>query len=177
MRVFGRKPVEAAAPFDLSKAVRSAVDFFEETARLRGCRIEVAVEPGITVCGHAILIEQVVANIVSNALAAFKRMPSDRQTPCIRVEVKREGASARVEIIDNAGGVPSGVLPRIFEPFFTTKPGAEGTALGLSISYGIVNDMGGRLEARNDAGGASFSFLLPMAEFSKLTEEESMIIA
>jgi signal transduction histidine kinase/HAMP domain-containing protein len=161
MRIFGRKPVETPAPFDLSAAVHAAVDFFKETARLRGCRIELNVTPGLIIRGHSILIEQVVANILSNALAAFRPDRAGSDSPCIRIHAARDEAGVLVEIADNAGGIPPEVLPRIFEPFFTTKPGGEGTGLGLSISYGIVSDMGGRLEARNDRSGAVFSFRLP----------------
>ncbi|HWK45047.1 MAG TPA: PAS-domain containing protein [Stellaceae bacterium] len=162
MRVFGRKPVEAAAPFDLSAAVGHATEFFTETARLRGYELELAIEPGVSVIGHAALIEQVVANLLSNAMAACAARRTQEAPSRIRVTVCRKDSRAHVEVADNAGGIPAEVLPRIFEPFFTTKPGAEGTGLGLSISYGIVSDMGGRLIADNDESGAVFSFDLPM---------------
>ena len=161
MRMFGRKPAEAAAPFDLAAPLRAATEFFAETARLRGYRLEVTLAPDLTVHGHPMLIEQVAANILSNAMAALARS-SGVETPTIRVHAFRHGTRAQVEIADNAGGIPPEVLPRIFDPFFTTKPPGEGTGLGLSISYGIVAEMGGWLEARNQDGGAVFSFDLPL---------------
>ena len=78
--------------------------------------------------------------------------------------VRRVGGCARVEVADNAGGVPADKLAHIFEPFFTTKPSGEGTGLGLSISAGIGRETGGLLEARNEGDGAVFWFNLPFAE-------------
>ncbi|HKU04752.1 MAG TPA: ATP-binding protein [Bradyrhizobium sp.] len=162
MRIFGRKPVERPEPFDLGEAVQSAVDFFAETARLKGYMLDLAITPGLVVKGHAVLIEQVVANLISNAIAAFRT--TDAVAPQLRISVARSDDAAVVEVADNAGGIPPDILPRIFEPFFTTKPGGEGTGLGLSISYGIISDMRGTLSVRNESGGATFSFELPVHE-------------
>lgn len=159
MRIFGRKPAEAPTLFDLGEAVRSAAEFFGETARLKGFQFDLSLEPGLLVSGHPALIEQVIANILSNALAALAS--TGAASPTVEIRAARRGGTVRVEIADNAGGVPVAVLPHIFEPFFTTKSDREGTGLGLSISYGIISDMGGRLEAENRDGGAVFSFELP----------------
>ena len=56
------------------------------------------------------------------------------------------------------------MLERIFEPFFTTKPIGVGTGLGLSVSYGIVENMGGRLSVTNSEAGANFCIELPIAQ-------------
>ena len=62
-------------------------------------------------------------------------------------------------------GIPDDALPRIFDPFFTTKPPGEGSGLGLSVSYGIVTELGGVLRAENcEDGGASFVVELPLGE-------------
>ena len=160
MRVFGRKPEEKSELFDLGEAVRSAVEFFTETARLEGYLLDFTITPGLTVRGYPALIEQVVANLISNALATFRR--ADVAEPRLRISVTGTAGRAVAEVADNAGGIPEHLLSRIFEPFFTTKPGGEGTGLGLSISYGIISDMCGRLSVRNEDGGATFSFALPI---------------
>lgn len=177
MRVFGRKPVDPPRLFDIGDSVRSAADFFTETARLQGVELSVAAPSGLIATGHPVLIEQVVANLLSNAVAAFGG-PSAGAQRLVRIEVAPLGRhEVRVEVCDNAGGIPDHILPRLFEPFFTTKPSGQGTGLGLSISYGIISDMGGRLEARNVDGGAQFRFDLPLAEAAsggrsdRLTEE------
>ena len=70
-----------------------------------------------------------------------------------------------VQVADDGPGVPAGNLPRIFNPFFTTKPPGEGSGLGLSVSYGIVTELGGSLRAENcPEGGAAFIVELPLGE-------------
>jgi len=72
---------------------------------------------------------------------------------------------ACVEVRDTGPGIPDDALPRIFDPFFTTKPPGEGSGLGLSVSYGIVTELGGVLRAGNtEEGGASFVVELPLGE-------------
>ncbi len=67
-----------------------------------------------------------------------------------------------MEITDSGPGLAQETLARVFEPFFTTKPPGEGTGLGLSVSYGIVQTHGGEIVARSAPGaGATFEVLLP----------------
>jgi len=66
-----------------------------------------------------------------------------------------------VEFEDNGPGIPSEIMPRIFEPFFTTKKVGEGTGLGLSVSYGIVQQHGGRLTGESAPGRTVFTVELP----------------
>ena len=68
----------------------------------------------------------------------------------------------RLFVEDNGGGIDARLLERIFEPFFTTKPIGVGTGLGLSVSYGIVENMGGRLSVANSEHGARFCVELPV---------------
>ena len=75
------------------------------------------------------------------------------------------GRFAVVEVEDDGVGMAADVVERMFEPFYTTKQPGEGVGLGLAISSGIVNDLGGRLTARNAAaGGAVFEMQLPILE-------------
>jgi two-component system C4-dicarboxylate transport sensor histidine kinase DctB len=64
-------------------------------------------------------------------------------------------------VADHAGGIPEADLPQVFQPFFTTKMAGEGMGLGLSISYGIVSDMGGTMTVSNSKDGAVFELRLP----------------
>jgi signal transduction histidine kinase len=103
-------------------------------------------------------IEQVLTNLLLNALDA---MPNGGE---ILICVGREGAEARVRVRDTGQGIPAGSLHRVFEPFFTTKGGARGTGLGLSVSQGIVERHGGRIEVQSELGhGATFDVFLPLA--------------
>jgi len=164
LRVFGRKPAQAPELFDLSSAVNAAAEFFCEMGRTKGLELRLETEPGLIVHGHPAMVEQVVANLVSNAVAALKISGDGRKSPLVRVRTFRDEIAAFIEVADNAGGIAPEAMARIFEPFFTTKPSGEGTGLGLSISYGIVSDMGGTINARNDGDGAIFTVEIPFTK-------------
>ena len=107
-------------------------------------------------------IQQVLLNLVQNAHQALLRHTGDRVL-ILRVRPRRDRVV--IEVVDNGPGIPPEILPRIFEPFFTTKPPGEGSGLGLSVSYGIIGQHGGRLFAENrPEGGASFVVELPTGD-------------
>jgi signal transduction histidine kinase len=107
-------------------------------------------------------IQQVLLNLVQNAHQALLRQTGDR---VLTLRVRPRGPRVVIEVIDNGPGIPADALPRIFDPFFTTKPPGEGSGLGLSVSYGIVGQHGGRLYAENrPEGGAAFIVELPTGE-------------
>lgn len=109
--------------------------------------------------GDAIRLEQVLVNLLHNALDAM----ADKRVRELRIDLRRDGADWLLEIADSGGGIPAEALARVFEPFFTTKPVGAGLGLGLAVSYGIVRELGGQLEARNAGDGALFSLRLPAA--------------
>jgi two-component system, NtrC family, sensor kinase len=108
-------------------------------------------------------INQVFLNIITNAVHA---MPEDRKgTAEITLRTAREGDDmVRIEIQDNGTGIPKDVLPKIFDPFYTTKEIGKGTGMGLSISYKIIQEHGGKILVDTEEGmGTVFSILLPVA--------------
>jgi signal transduction histidine kinase len=81
------------------------------------------------------------------------------------IRTRKKDNNIRIEFIDNGPGIPPDVMPKIFDPFFTTKEG--GTGLGLSVSYGIVQEHGGRIWAESEPGkGATFFVELPLDQSS-----------
>jgi C4-dicarboxylate-specific signal transduction histidine kinase len=107
-------------------------------------------------------LQQVLLNLVQNAHQAMSKHPLNR---VLTVRVWPTDRHACIEVRDTGPGIPPDMLPRIFDPFFTTKPPGEGSGLGLSVSYGIVAEMGGVLRADNCRdGGASFVVELPLGE-------------
>lgn len=105
-------------------------------------------------------IEQVMSNLLLNALHALRQTP--RGT--ITVETESVGAFVETRISDNGPGISDAMLPLIFDPFFTTKPVGEGIGLGLSICSGIIRDHCGTIQAKCDPRGkTTFSFRLPAA--------------
>jgi two-component system NtrC family sensor kinase len=109
-------------------------------------------------------LQQVLLNLVQNAHQAMAKHPANR---VLTVRVWPSDRHAYVEVRDSGPGLAAEVLPRVFDPFFTTKPPGEGSGLGLSVSYGIITELGGALRAENHAdGGASFIVELPLGESS-----------
>ncbi|MEL6562325.1 MAG: ATP-binding protein [Bacteroidota bacterium] len=105
-------------------------------------------------------LNQVYMNILNNAIQA---MPDDRDNPEIQIYTENvDDNTAVIRIKDNGCGIPDEVRERIFEPFFTTKPVGVGTGLGMSISYGIIEKHGGKIELNTEVGkGTEFVITLP----------------
>ena len=104
-------------------------------------------------------LNQVFMNLLVNAAHAIKERGR------ITIRTRRSGDTVHVEFEDNGAGIAPAHLDRIFEPFFTTKPVGQGTGLGLSLSYGIVQKHGGRIDVRSEVGkGTVFTVVLPHRE-------------
>jgi len=108
-------------------------------------------------------VEQVFLNLLTNAAQAIAAR-KDLEQPRIELIARRDGAMARVDVIDNGIGMDEATRRRVFEPFFTTKDEKSGTGLGLSVSYFIVvEQLGGRLSVESQPGkGSRFTVLLPL---------------
>ena len=106
-------------------------------------------------------INQVFLNIITNAVHA---MPEREQPGVIELHTATlSDSTVRIDIRDNGKGIPAEVVPKIFDPFFTTKPIGQGTGMGLSISYKIIQEHGGRIVVDSVPGqGTTFSIFLPI---------------
>jgi two-component system NtrC family sensor kinase len=83
----------------------------------------------------------------------------------LTVATRAEDGTAVIEVADTGVGIPSDHLGRIYDPFFTTKPEGRGTGLGLSVTYGIVQEHGGSLTCDSQPGqGTRFRLVLPLIE-------------
>ena len=108
------------------------------------------------VMGDRVRIEQVIINLLRNAMDATQNEAEARIDILLAA-----GETAVLTVRDNGSGIAD--IDNLFEPFYTTKQPGDGVGLGLAISSGIVNDLGGRLTARNAAnGGAVFEMQLPI---------------
>ena len=96
-------------------------------------------------------LQQVVLNFVVNAEQAI--ILSKRQPGRITVRTRDEGDRVILEVEDTGPGVSPEDEAKLFQPFFTTKPPGQGTGLGLSVSYGIIDSLGGRIGYRQRANG------------------------
>jgi two-component system NtrC family sensor kinase len=136
-----------------------------------------ACERGVPVIVNPAEVEQVVSNLLMNALQAM----SAGGTVRVRITVEtRETAGATFRpyaclvVQDDGQGIDERDLPHVFDPFFTTKDIGEGTGLGLSVSYGIIQDHAGSIEVSSVKGeGACFSVLLPLATSRSRIERQA----
>ncbi|MDO7904270.1 ATP-binding protein [Pseudomonas sp. K1(2024)] len=161
MRVYGRRSELERQAFVAWRAVDGALALLGEGLRGKGVKVQ-AESPAsaLQVLGHPDQLEQVLINLMVNARDALleRRTPA----PCIRLAQQRVDGCVCLLVEDNAGGIDPRLLGRIFEPFFTTKPAGVGTGLGLSVSHGIIEAMGGTLEVANAEHGACFRVVLPL---------------
>ncbi len=161
LKTFARKsPAGLRQRLSLAEVLEQALQLL--SPRIRSEQVEVfrQVPAEAMVSGDAIRLEQVLINLLHNALDAMSGRPQRR----LRILCQLAGDSWQLSVGDNGGGIPSEHLDQVFEPFFTTKPVGQGLGLGLAVSYGIVRDMGGTLEVSNDEHGAVFTLTLPAAE-------------
>ncbi len=109
-------------------------------------------------------IEQIVVNLVSNAIDAL--VDHDIEDKIILVRTLRIDDDLQLTIADNGPGIPEEIIDRIFDPFFTTKLNNTGTGLGLAITHMIVDNLGGGITVKNDSemGGAVFDVRIPCTE-------------
>ncbi len=109
-------------------------------------------------------IEQVILNLVSNAIDAMKDGKEKLLRVTAALDSSEEKKNVRISFSDNGTGIKVEDMKRIFEPFFTTKDPDKGKGLGLSVCYGIIQDHGGTIRAENNAeGGATFVIELPVS--------------
>ncbi|WP_060482455.1 ATP-binding protein [Pseudomonas sp. NBRC 111119] len=142
---------------DLATVVDQALHLLETRIHSEGIQLALYLARPAWVRGDAIRLEQVLINLLRNALDAMANKGYRR----LEIRIEPQAGLWRLSILDSGGGIAEADLARIFEPFFTTKPVGEGLGLGLAISYGIVHDAGGRLQAENVPGGACLSLTLP----------------
>lgn len=106
-------------------------------------------------------LEEVIINIINNAKDAL--LENKIKSPWINIDLKKENNKAIITIEDNAGGIPSNVLPHIFEENYTTKDKNVGTGLGLFMSYEIITkSLNGKIYCENTNDGAKFFIEIPI---------------
>ncbi|MFW2541910.1 sensor histidine kinase [Primorskyibacter sp. 2E107] len=157
LKSYARKGQEALSPVDMAEALASSLSMMEPQLKSRRVKIgRILPDDPVRVMGDRMRIEQVLVNLLRNALDATKSVDD----PQIEI-ILAAGETATLSVRDNGHGIED--LESLFEPFYTTKQPGDGVGLGLAISSGIVADLGGRLTARNsERGGAVFEMQLPV---------------
>jgi two-component system NtrC family sensor kinase len=158
---FTRQTRHLMQPHDVNKSVSRTMFLLENQSLFQNIEIEknfaVALPP---VQADIQQLNHLFMNIILNAAQAMNGKGKLMLKTCVSAATK----TVEIEIADTGPGIPPDVLPQIFDPFFTTKEEGQGTGLGLSLAYGIVENHGGKITARNrPEGGAVFLISLPIA--------------
>ena len=162
LKSYARKGGEELVPVDVRMAVNGALEIMEPQLKSRQISLSKTMPSApVMILGDQLRLEQVVVNLLRNALDAISAVP----TPEIEL-LLLGGETASLTVRDNGEGISD--LDDLFEPFFTTKKPGDGVGLGLAISSGIITDLGGRLVARNsETAGAVFEVTLPILNTDK----------
>lgn len=154
---FARQGETTIQEFDLCELAAEAIELTRKgAAEARAEVISVCDAQRSLVWSDPYQIRQVLINLTTNAVQAVE--------PGGRVEIRVGGDSQNimVSVSDDGPGIPEENLSRIFEPFFSTKPPGQGTGLGLSVSRGLVDKLGGRIDVDSRLGhGAVFRIIIP----------------
>ncbi|MCB2185844.1 MAG: PAS domain-containing protein [Deltaproteobacteria bacterium] len=166
---FSRRGEEVLGPLTVQTVVKEACKMLRATLP---ASIDLALTleaPEAMVLAAPTMLHQVLLNLCTNSRHALGEASGrievslDLTRPTAPENADRPWLRLRVQ--DSGPGIPPQHLERIFDPFFTTKPQGQGSGLGLSLVLGIVQTLGGRVEAASPPGeGASFTILLPLAD-------------
>jgi two-component system C4-dicarboxylate transport sensor histidine kinase DctB len=161
LKSFVRKSSGHPRPVAVQNAVENALSLLDQRLRRAGVERQIDMpDNALWALCDPNRLEQVLVNLIANALDAMEGAPSPR----LELSGRREGDRIRLEVRDHGPGLSDDVRSRLFEPFFTTKDAGGGLGLGLSISSGIVRDFGGTLTGDNHPqGGAVFILDIPVA--------------
>jgi signal transduction histidine kinase len=149
----------AKQALSLSETVHELASFlrFDKSVPVRQIVTDIRSDP--VVLGHKIKLQQVLLNLVKNAVHAIRGKPDGK----IGLTVASDARDAILQVADNGCGIPPDVQPRVWEPFFTTK-GKEGTGLGLDVCRKLIDSHGGTITFSSAAGkGTTFEIRLPLA--------------
>ena len=158
LKVFVRKSPGQLKRVSVQSATSAAIDIIKPQSKRNGVEVRVDLpRHDLVVKADVIQLEQVLVNLLSNALQAVAS--AEQKIVTLTGEVVTDHVLIHVD--DSGPGIAEGHLTQVFDPFFTTKK--SGLGLGLTISFRIIDSMYGQLSARNlETGGARFTVALPL---------------
>lgn len=161
---FTRRDEFAYECLNINEVLERTLSFVSNEIRVNKVKLEKELAPNLPqIQGNAHNLQQVFLNIILNAIQA---MP-DGGTLSVKSYI--ENNSIRIDIADTGTGISADNREKIFDPFFTTKAIGQGTGLGLSVSYGIVEQHHGHIQVDSELGkGSKFSIFLPPSKDNKL---------
>ncbi|MDJ0669157.1 MAG: ATP-binding protein [Desulfobacterales bacterium] len=158
---FARQTRYEMRPLDINKAIVRTLFLLENQTLFQNIKIERQLDEGIPpVNGDSQQLNHLFMNIILNAAQAM----SGSGTLTVSTRRGANNKRAHIAIADTGPGIPPDVMPQIFDPFYTTKEEGEGTGIGLSLVYGIIENHGGSIKAVNrEPNGACFFIELPLS--------------
>ena len=174
MKKFVHEGVKSKQFVSVAQLVDSSVNLVAPSFERQGIKLEVSSRPDISAFVDELAIEQVLVNILKNALDSVVQSSNKEQKVVVDICATDDDDGFIISVKDSGGGVSEDDVEYIFNPFFTTKEMGEGTGMGLSLSTQIIEDHQGdlRLES-NTSKGCTFSIELPSAELSTYLELET----
>ncbi len=166
LRIFGGQGSDTKAPVRLIDAIDGAFSLVGGALRAAGVIVTNDLEESLPpVFGGLVLVEQVLVNLMMNALDAMEENPEGApRRLTLRSSADKRAGTVSLMISDTGPGIPSAIHERLFDPFFTTKEVGKGIGLGLSICHGIMTSFGGSIAADNaPEGGAVFTLTFQKA--------------
>jgi PAS domain S-box-containing protein len=162
LRLFASPQANARRPVDLRGALQNALravrDSHPAAARVQ---VDLACDEVPAAEADPVRLEQVFVNLLTNAFDSLDESAATGQRVTIELR-QADGDAVEVHVRDQGPGIPAHMLERVFEPFFTTKSYGKGAGLGLAISRGIVQALGGSLDVKSAPGhGTTFTVRLP----------------
>ncbi|MCW8915754.1 MAG: ATP-binding protein [Magnetovibrio sp.] len=161
LKIFARPAPEERSPIVIQTAINDTLRIVGPRLKKEQVQLNIDVPPGdIIVMADQVRLEQVLVNLINNAIDAIEHAPR-----IIQVTLMADWENAIVRVSDSGSGIPDDIVDHLFEPFITSKDVGIGLGLGLSISHGIIQEFGGELRAHNlEEGGAEFSFTIPLTD-------------
>jgi two-component system C4-dicarboxylate transport sensor histidine kinase DctB len=157
LKLFSRKSSGQVVPVPLHAVADGAMEILKHSLKKNGVDTIVTIDPPqLEVRANHVLLQQVLVNLLSNAMQAM----DGQVIKSISLECRALDDKVLVVVEDNGPGVAEEHLQQVFEPFFTTKKSGQGLGLGLTISDRIVRDFGGQIRLAAGTGGARFEFML-----------------
>ena len=178
LRVFARENSrEEWNNFSIEQPISESFILLEQQLKNHEIECSVSIAEGVAdVWGDHNQMESVFQNLITNSRDAYQNLKDGRQRT-IKIEVLQKGDQIEVVYTDNAGGMNAETISNLFEPFYTTKGEGVGTGLGMSISYGIIEQHGGKIYVSSEPGiGSSFKIVLPVSQNETVAAREAPVV-
>jgi len=165
LRTFSRKETQTAMQADIASVIANALDLVDHRLKATGVDVDYQrPRTPLTVIGNPVHLEQVLVNLFANAADAMETTP----LRLLSITLTPSDRRLDITVTDTGEGIEPAEIANLFDPFYTTKAAGKGLGLGLSISYGLVRDIGGAITVSSNPGkGTRFTVTLPLAVSTK----------